>query len=175
MIFDLEGREKQALSMFVQAAEKEGYVLAAPKISDTTSISSNMVKTSKVIHSINRMLPIHKERVYTAGASTGARFANLVPIFLKDVKGTVSIGASVANTDVLSVKRPFHFIGIVDENNYNYTQMLAVEKILDRFRFPNQVLIYESDGAWPDASYLKKSYAVVYIVGNGKKIYSHGL
>ncbi|WP_420601637.1 alpha/beta hydrolase [Flagellimonas sp.] len=169
LIFDLEGREKQALSMFVQAAEKEGYVLAAPKISDTTSISSNMVKTSEVIHSINRMLPIHKERVYTAGASTGARFANLVPIFLKDVKGTVSIGASVANTDVLSVKRPFHFIGIVDENNYNYTQMLAVEKILDRFRFPNQVLIYESDRVWPDASYLKKAMQLFTLSAMAKK------
>lgn len=157
LIFDLEGKEKQALSMFVQAAEQEGYVLVAPRVLDSVSLSDSMIKAGMVLNKVASMLPIHGERVYTAGASSGARFANLVPIFLKNVKGVISISSSIANTELLNVKRPFHFIGITNKNDFNFTEMLVAKKVLDRFRFPNQVLLYEEQTEWPDIKYLKKS------------------
>ncbi|PWL38217.1 alpha/beta hydrolase [Flagellimonas aquimarina] len=157
LIFDLEGKEKQALSMFVQAAEDEGYVLAAPRVLDSISLSNSIVKAGKVLSKVVGMLPIHRERIYTAGASSGARFANLVPVFIKDVKGVVSIGSSIANTELLNVKRPFHFIGITNKNDFNFTEILAAKKVLDRFRFPNQVLLHEEQTEWPNIGYLKKS------------------
>ncbi|WP_243396946.1 alpha/beta hydrolase [Flagellimonas pacifica] len=170
LIVDLKGREKQALSMFVQSAEKEGYVLAAPQLSDTVALSKSMVKTRRALERVLSMLPIHNSRIYAAGAGSGSRFANLVPIFMKEVKGAVSIGASVANTDLLSVKRPFHFIGMVNENNYNYTEMLTTEKILDRYRFPNQVLIYSMNKEWPDGKYLKKAMQLFTLAAMGRKL-----
>ncbi|WP_298928396.1 alpha/beta hydrolase [uncultured Allomuricauda sp.] len=157
LIFDLEGKEKQALSMFVQAAEQEGYVLVAPRILDSVSLSNSMVKAGKVLNKVMSILPIHRGRVYSAGAASSARFANLVPIFIKNVKGVISIGSSIANTDLLNIKRAFHFIGITNKSDYNFTEMLATKKVLDRFRFPNQVLLYEEQKEWPDISYLKRS------------------
>ncbi|NAY90315.1 alpha/beta hydrolase [Muricauda sp. JGD-17] len=157
MVFDLNGEEKRTLSMFLQAAEQEGYLLAAPHISDTVSLSANMVSTGKTIEHIANLLPVQQNRIYTAGANSGARFSNLVPIFIKNVSGAISIAATIANTDLLNVKQPFHFVGIVGKNNFEYTSMLAVEKILDRFKFPNQILLHEKEGAWPDLEYLKKS------------------
>lgn len=157
LIFDLEGKEKQALSMFVQAAEQEGYVLVAPRILDSVSLSNSMVKAGKVLNKVMSILPINRGRVYSAGAASSARFANLVPIFIKNVKGVISIGSSIANTDLLNIKRAFHFIGITNKSDYNFTEMLATKKVLDRFRFPNQVLLYEEQKEWPDISYLKRS------------------
>lgn len=170
LVFDLEGTEKQALSMFAQAAEEEGYVLAAPKIQDSLSLSANMITTGKVIESIFDLLPINKDRIYAAGALSGARFSNLVPIFIKEVSGTIAIGTSIMNTDLLNVKQPFHFIGIVSKNNYEYTSMLTVEKILDRFKFPNEVLLYEGEGDWPDRSYLKKAMQLFTMAAMAKNI-----
>ncbi len=170
LIFDLNGKEKQALSMFVQAAEAEGYILAAPQILDSVSLSNSMIKTSKVVQRVANILPIHRSRIYTAGASSGARFANLVPVFIKDVKGVISIGASIANTDLLSVKRPFHFVGMTNKNNYNFTEMLAIKKVLDRFRFPNQVLIYEEQTDWPNLDYLKKALQLFTLSSMGKRV-----
>lgn len=157
VIFDLQGKEKQALSMFVQAAEQEGYILAAPQVFDSISLSNNILKAGRTIQKVLELLPIQKSRIFTAGADSGARFANLVPIFIKDVSGVISIGAPISNADLLNVKRPFHFVGIVDKKNYNYAPMLATEKVLDRFRFPNQILIYEEGKDWPPLPYLKKS------------------
>ena len=39
VVLDTEGNEEKALSMFVVAAENEGYLLAAPKLLDTVSLT----------------------------------------------------------------------------------------------------------------------------------------
>lgn len=168
LVFDLEGKEKQSLSMFINSAEQEGYVLVAPKVYDSISLTNNMITTSGVINKVSEMLPIRKDRLYAAGVSNAARFANLVPIFIKGVKGVISISASMANTDLLNSKRPFHFIGIVGKKNFNYVEMLNLEKVLDRFRYPNQILLYEGQNEWPDQSYLKKAMQLFTLAGMGK-------
>ena len=170
MVFDLEGKEKQTLSMFLQAAEKENYILAAPHIADSVSLSTNMLTTGKVLVEIASLLPINKNRLYTAGANAGARFSSLVPVFIKDVRGTLSLRSTIANTDLLNVKRPFHFIGIVGKNNFEYSSMLALEKVLDRYKFPNQILLHEKDGPWPDPDYLAKSFQLFTLGAMGKGV-----
>ena len=170
LVFDLEGKERQALTIFKGPAEKEGYVLAAPKIRDTVSLTKNMIVTNTVLEEIINLLPIQKERIYTAGASTGGRFANLVPIFIKRAKGVISMGASLTNTDLLNVRQPFHFIGVVSKNDYNYTTMLDDEKILDRYKFPNQVLLHEEHSAWPEIAYLEKGLQLFTLAAMGRKL-----
>nr|WP_299384542.1 alpha/beta hydrolase [Allomuricauda sp.] len=157
MVFDLKGREKKAMSMFVQAAEDEGYILAAPQVREDQSLSINIQKTSQSIKRIVEMLPIQKSRIYVAGAGAGGRFANLTPIFMKEVHGVISIDANITNFELLDVKRPFHFIGILNKKSYNYPDLLDSKRILDRFKFPNQLLIHEEDRLWPDTKLLKKS------------------
>lgn len=168
MVMDLEGRSKQTLSMFVNAAENEGYVLAAPQVVDSISMTQNMVNTNNALQKIAETLPIDGDRIYTAGASSGARFASLVPIFIKSIKGVIAMNGSMANTDLLNSKRPFHFVGIVGKKNFNYIEMLNVEKVLDRFRFPNQILIYTEQNEWPDLSYLHKALQLFTLAAMGK-------
>ncbi|WP_240751500.1 alpha/beta hydrolase [Flagellimonas onchidii] len=157
IVCDLKGEEKRTLSMFLHAAEEEGYILAAPKLSDTLSLSSNVTKTANTVQAISGLLPIHKSGVYTAGQGSGARFANLAPLFIKRVKGTLSIGASIANIELLSPKRPFHFIGIMNKNDYNYSSMKRVKRVLDRFKFPNHLLLYQQTTEWPEIGFLSKA------------------
>nr|WP_299070001.1 alpha/beta hydrolase [uncultured Allomuricauda sp.] len=169
LIMDLEGKPKQTISMFVHAAEKEGYVLAAPSVKDSISLTDNMVNTSNAFRKIIEILPIHKDRVYAGGIDSGARLASLVPIFIRNVNGVVSVNESMANTDLLNSKRTFHFIGIVGKRNFNYIEMLNLEKVLDRFRYPNQVLLDENDGKWPNQSYFKKALQLFTLAAMGRK------
>ncbi|MEX0314594.1 MAG: alpha/beta hydrolase [Allomuricauda sp.] len=157
IVCDLEGNEKRALSMFLNAAEKEGYILAAPALSDTLSLSNNMVKMANTLESVSGLLPIHKSRIYSGGEGSGGRFANLVPLFTKRVKGALSVGASIANVELLSPKRPFHFIGIVNKSDYNYSSMRRMKRLLDRYRFPNQLLLYQQTQDWPEMGFLQKA------------------
>lgn len=149
-VFDMKGRGKQALSMFAKTAEEQGYVLAASNsLQDSMSLSENVLVTSRLFDAVFSILPIHKNRIYTGGYSHGGRFSTLVPTFVNSVTGVLACGSMLGNIDVLSSKNPFHFIGIVGNSDYNYPEVLAAEKILDRMKFPNEVLIFEGGRTWP--------------------------
>ncbi len=157
-VFDMKGKGRQAIGMLREAAEEEGYILAASNnLSDTLSITNNVLVTGRLIKSVAKLLPIEADRVYTAGFSSGARMASLIPAFIKRVEGVISCGASITNIEILNIKNPFHFIGIVGMEDYNYPEMLSVGKTLSKMKFPNQLLVFEGGALWPTTAYLSRA------------------
>mgnify|MGYP001792454944 CR=1 FL=1 len=157
LVIDLDGKEKQTTSLFLQGVEKEGYVMAAVHIEDSTSLTKNMIKTGKVLERVSQIIPVYENRVYAAGRGSGARYASLTPLFLKVINGVISVGAPISNTDALSLKRPFHFIGIVGKNDYAFTELMSAKKVLDRLRFPNQILVHNENSDWPANPLIQKA------------------
>ncbi len=157
-VYDTQGRGKRVLSMFREAAEEQGFILAASNnINDSLSLSQNVLVSSRMFNAVFAMVPIQKNRVYTGGYTEGARLASLMPTFIKQVKGVIACGSPVANSEVLSSKNPFHFIGIVGVEDYNYTAMLATEKVLNKLRFPNNLLVFQGGQEWPETAYISKA------------------
>lgn len=168
-VFDMKGRGKQALSMFREAADKQGYILAASNnINDTISLSKNILISGRMISAAYSLLPIKKERSYTGGFSSGARLASILPTFIKEIKGVISCGSSVANQEVLSNKNRFHFIGIVGVEDYNYLPMVNSQKFLNKLKFPNNLLLFEGGVEWPRSSYLEKAMEIFTLVAMTK-------
>jgi hypothetical protein len=161
-VFDMEGKGKQALSMFKDAAEQEGYVLATSNnTNDTLSLSRNILIANRFLNAAYDLLPLQKERVYTAGFSNAARFASIIPNFIKGIKGVVSCGAAVGNMEILSSKNPFYFVGIVGREDYNFIDMLETRKVLDRLKFPNQLLLFDGGHEWPSTSLITNALRVL--------------
>ncbi|MDT0608188.1 alpha/beta hydrolase [Croceitalea rosinachiae] len=157
-VFDMEGKGVQTMAMFKDSAEKHGYILASPNnVHDSLTVSQNMVSTKLVMRQVTAMFPTNNSRIYTGGFDDGARFANLVPIFIKEVQGVLSIGASLVNTELLSAKSPFHFLGVVGNEDFNFTTLLEDEKVLNRLKFPNNLLFYEGGTEWPPSNYIDKA------------------
>jgi len=160
-VFDMKGRGKQALGMFKEAAESQGYILASSNnVSDSLALSENMLITSRMFNSMYAMFPIRKNRTYVSGFASGARFSSLIPTFIKNVEGVISCGSAVSTTEVLNSKNPFHFIGIVGNVDHSYPDMLSLEKILDKLKFPNQLLIFEGGHEWPPGDQLSKAFEI---------------
>tara|TARA_R110002167_G_scaffold308534_1_gene513345 strand:+ start:2482 stop:3894 length:1413 start_codon:yes stop_codon:yes gene_type:complete len=158
-VFDMQGRGKQSLGMFLEAAEKGGYILAASNnLQDSLSITKNVLITSRMFTTVATLFKIEKDRAYTAGFAAGGRLASVIPTFIKEIKGVISSGASITNLGVLDVKRPFHFIGIVGVEDFNYPEMIQVQKVLDKMRFPNQLLVFEGADEWPTPKYLSQAF-----------------
>lgn len=161
-VFDLEGHGKQALSMFRTAAEEEGYILAASNnVHDSLSISKNVLISTRMMSSLYSILPIQNNRTYTAGFSGGARLASLMPTFVRNINGVISCGSPIANIEVLDSKRPFHFIGIVGNEDYNYTEMLSSQKALNKLRLPNYLVFFDGTHEWPTNEYLSKAMQIL--------------
>ncbi|ASV29150.1 alpha/beta hydrolase [Maribacter cobaltidurans] len=148
-IFDMKGNSRAAISMFTAAAEEEGYILASSnEIRDTLSLSQNVLIANRMLNTVYDMVPIHKERSYVGGIGDGGRFATLLPTFIKDIRGVLSCGAAIANTEVLTRKNPFYFIGIAGRSDYNYRELLESKIVLDNLKFPNLLIFFEGEHQW---------------------------
>lgn len=160
---DMKGRGKQIISMFMEAAEEQGYILAASNnIHDSLSITQNMLIVSRMVKKVNSIFPIHKQRTYTAGIASGAKFAALVPSIIKPVEGVLSCGSAIPYVELLDKKNPFLFIGIVGRSDFNYTEMRDVINknyvTWDNRRsdFDNYLMTFDGGQEWPDKHYFKK-------------------
>ena len=170
-VFDMEGKSKQAISMLKDAADQEGYVLAGSNnVSDTLSLSQNVLISNRMFNAVISMIAVKKGRSYTAGFSGGARFASILPTFIKEVSGVISCGASIGNIEILNSKNPFYFIGIVGREDYNYRAMLEDQKILDKLKFPNQLLVFEGGHDRPSKEELANAMRILTIEAIAKGV-----
>lgn len=160
-VFDMEGRGNRAIRMYTEAAENQGYVLAASNnVSDTLSTSQNILITGRMFNEIITLLPIQKNRTYSSGFGSGARFASILPIFVKGISGVLSCATAYPNMELLGTKSEFQYIGIVGKEDYAYPEMKATKPLLDRLKLPNYLLVFNGGRQWPNTSYLEKAMEI---------------
>jgi len=158
MVFDTEGKGKEVLERFKNAADNQGYILAASnKIHDSISTSQNILTANRMLNEIFNYLPIHVNRVSAAGFSDGGRLATIMPSFLKGVTGVISVGAPISSVEILSSKKPFHFIGIVGDEDYAISGMDNTKSALDRLKFTNEIFFFDGGHEWPESKVLNKA------------------
>ena len=157
-ICDMEGRGKQVVSMFRKSAEARGYILVASNsLHDSISVSQNILTVDRLLKNVATLIPVETARVYAAGFSSGARFASLLPSFMKQFKGVISLGAPIPNYELLTKRKSFHFIGVVGDQDYNYPDMRRARTSLRQLKFPNVLWIFDGGSEWPEDSYIDRS------------------
>jgi len=157
-VYDMQGRGERVLRMLAGAAEENNYILAASnKVNDSLSLTQNVLISKRMFNTVFSLFKIQKSRVYTAGFDGGARMASVLPTFMNQITGVISCGSTVGNKEVLSSKNPFHFIGIVGTEDFNYPEMVKMEELFNLMKFPNQTLIFDGGHQWPSQKLLTKA------------------
>lgn len=177
-VLDMKGGTKQAISMLTKPAEKEGYILAtSDNLNDSLSIAQNVLIANRMFNAVINTIPIAKNRTYATGFDTGARFASILPTFINEINGVISIGASVGNVEILNPKQTFQFIGIVSRSDYNFRDMLESRQILDRLKFPNQLVVIDDGQNLPDASTIASAMRMLslYSIAKGDMVKNDSL
>jgi len=172
-VFDMNGKARQALSMYREAAEKHGYIMVSPNaLNDSLSISKNVVIIQRALAQVLSLLPINNNRIFASGMGEAGRFANLLPIFIDAFEGVISVNAPMANTELLNGKKKFQHIAIVSKAHQAYPVVLQDSKLLGKLGFSNHtVFVYEDDSLWPKTNYLEKAiwYLNMASMGRGVK------
>ena len=162
VVCDMQGRGKSAVSMFKNAAEKFNYVLIGPNsLNDTTSIAKNILALNRLTKEIGNLIPLDSTRIYSAGHSGGARFASLVPSFIKQYGGAISLGAAIPNDELLTSRNRFHFIGVVGNEDFSYRDMIRARATLNQRKFPNQLWVFDGGDQWPDEKFIERTFAAI--------------
>ncbi|SHI48846.1 hypothetical protein SAMN04487911_102226 [Arenibacter nanhaiticus] len=168
-IFDLNGKGGRAIHKYREVAEKQGVILAASNnLSDSLSTSENIAITGRMLNTVIKILPIQKYRTYAFGFDNGARLASVLPIFIQEIKGVISAGAAYPNLELLDSRIPFHFIGIVGTEDYSYSEMKAGVKMFDKYKYSNNLLVFNGGHQWPSVDYLNTSLDILTLSGMEK-------
>lgn len=161
-VMDLEGKGRAALSVLSSAAEQEGYVLASSNnLSDSLPISQNVLIANRMLNSVFKSIPTAKYRVYTAGFENGAMFASLLPAFISELKGVISIGAAIGSFEVLNPKKPYQFIGVVNRADFNFASMYQSRSELNKLKFPNELLVFDGERNLPEKNIIAKAFRML--------------
>ncbi len=143
-VFNVGAKGRKTLQMLKQNAEQQGYILAASNnVSDSISLSKNILVTSRMMNNVISILPIHPQRIYASGFGYGAKYASILPVIIKKINGVLSFDEPISNSDVLNPNTPFHYIGVSSIKNYNLQEMYFTEKTLNQLNFKNQLYVYE--------------------------------
>jgi len=170
-VYDMQGRGEIVLRMLLDAAEKNNYILAASNnVNDSLSLTQNVLISKRMFNRVFTLFSIQKDRVYTAGFDGGARIASIMPTFLNQITGVISCGSTVGNKEVLSSKNPFHFVGVVGNEDFNYPEMVKMEKLFDSMKFPNQTLIFDGGHKWPSQQVLSRAIQLFDLSAMAKKV-----
>ncbi|SIQ37056.1 hypothetical protein SAMN05421797_1011549 [Maribacter ulvicola] len=161
-VMDLEGKGNAAISILMNAAQEEGYVLASSNnTNDSLSISENVLIANRMFNSVYNTIPTAKNRTYSAGFGSGAMFASILPMIAREIKGVISIGAPVGNLEILNSKQSFQFIGLVNRSDYNFSEMYNTKRILNKLKIPNELLVFDGDRNLPEKETIAKAFRML--------------
>lgn len=157
-VVDLEGRGKEVLRRFRSAAEEHRFIMAASNnMSGDLPVSDNILIVNRMIKSVNLLFPVHNGQQYTAGFGSGAKMASLVPVFIKQISGVISIGAPFPNYELLSNQTKFYFVGVVGREDFHFNPMRKGQGLLRALKIPNELLIHDGGFEWPSPAVLEKA------------------
>jgi dienelactone hydrolase len=149
--FDPAARGRLPVELFKPAAEKYGYIV----------VGSNNSRNGPgdVIHraiwamwrDTRARFAIDEKRIYATGFSGGARVASVFHVLTKKAcAGIIACGAglSPAVRDAAAIK-PAAWYGIIGLADFNYREIMGLDKTLDEAGVDHHVHVLETDHRWP--------------------------
>ena len=149
IIFDAHARSIMALSRFIEASNKYGYIIVASDQARNGIQDVNPIINAIWDDVVNK-LPIDISRIYTAGFSGGARIAASIAIYKGGIKGVIGCGGGMPLPGQ-ELKNKFDFISVVGTDDLNYQELKTLDKALFDNGFNSQMLTFDGGHEWPDS------------------------
>ena len=157
-IFDPGARGKLAVSGFVPAAEKFGYIAVCSNNSKNSMAGTELEEAINYLFSdTEARFSIDDGRIYTAGFSGGSRVASMVALNNKFISGVIGCGAGLPNYAGLKNIPSFDYFGLVGNRDMNYLEMCDLEKELDNLGMSVELRVFNGGHAWPSPDLLEEA------------------
>jgi tetratricopeptide (TPR) repeat protein len=151
---DARGNGKRVAEIFQAGAERYGWVVASSYNSASDlSIDPNPAALRAMWTDTHARLALDDRRVYVAGYSGTVRAAiRLALIAPGSIVGIFGAGAGFPFERPPAKADPFDFFGTVGTRDFNYSEMLDLEKKLAALTLPFRIEIFEGEHDWPPSA-----------------------
>lgn len=157
MVFDPSGRGELAVSHFIEASERYGYIIAGSNNIKNATYQENFNIARAFYAEVLSRYSTDENGIYLGGFSGGARLASAIAVISKNIKGVLACGASFANNNTYIPKRnSFLYVGIVGDEDFNYREMKSADDYLNKLKFDSDLLIFSEGHVWPPKHFITK-------------------
>lgn len=154
--FDPGARGKLPVSLFKDAAEKYGFIVAG------SNNSRNGIQVSDIVKALwvdtHERFSIDERRVYTAGFSGGARVACAVGLLYR-VAGVIACSGGFPGGEQPSPSTPFVIFGTAGTDDFNFPEMQQLRRKLDAAGVRNRLAIFDGGHDWAPANLCNEAVA----------------
>ena len=148
---DARGNGKRVAEIFQAGAERYGWVVASSYNSASDeSVDRNPAAVRAMWVDTHARLALDDRRVYVAGYSGTVRSAiRLALIAPGSIAGIFGAGAGYPFERPPVKDDPFDFFGTVGTRDFNYYEMLDLEKKLAVLTLPSRIDVFSGEHDWP--------------------------
>ncbi|MCX6584468.1 MAG: hypothetical protein NT166_30220 [Candidatus Aminicenantes bacterium] len=149
--FDPGARGKRPVELFKSAAEKYGFIVVGSNNSKNGPYYIADQAIFAMWKDTRQRFAVDSRRIYSTGFSGGARVATRFHMLTgKACAGIIACGAGLPNDfGDLGTLKPAAWYGIVGLADFNYHELLDLEKTLDHTAIIHQVDVIDAEHRWP--------------------------
>ncbi|MDD5569820.1 MAG: hypothetical protein PHD97_01540 [Bacteroidales bacterium] len=148
-LFDPQGKGDLPVSKYKDLAVKFGYILVGSNNSKNgMSFEEINEDANKMFEDVFTKVVFDRKKIFTAGFSGGSRSAISVAINRNDVSGVIGCSAGFPVGNFPSDKK-FSFIGFAGNTDFNYLEMVAFDKVLEKNNIIHQLVVFDGKHEWP--------------------------
>src|ERR1051325_6562087 len=145
------------IDKYKDIAERYGYIIIG---SNNTENGMKMEVTNQVIRQVmsdaSARMNIDPQRIYTCGFSGGSRVASNFAITNGGVNAVVACGAGLGTKQ--PPKQKFGFLGVAGNEDFNYTELKALDKQLSGTDWSHFFLEFDGKHEWPPVETMEEAF-----------------
>ncbi|PCH94484.1 MAG: hypothetical protein COB85_05550 [Bacteroidetes bacterium] len=175
--FDSHGRGHLPVTKYKDLAERNGYILIGSNKSKNGIGWEETFSHIKIMtEQVDSQLIINQKRVYALGFSGGARVAVSMAVHKKGIAGVIGCAAGFPRLEK-KLKKNFSYLGIVGSYDFNYSEMLQLNRILTKDNINNHLLIFDGKHEWPNLDIMKDGFSWIELnsIRSGRETYHDSL
>jgi len=161
--FDAHKRGTLPLKKYKDLADRYGVIFVGSNSSENGqqhSLSSRIV--SSTINDVKKRFNIDEMNIYTAGFSGGARVAVRAALSGDHlISGVIGCAAGFPNVQSLTGMN-FRWVGVVGNKDFNYLELVNVNRQLKASGHDSHLLVYEGKHEWPPVEVFDKALDILF-------------
>jgi tetratricopeptide (TPR) repeat protein len=158
-VFDPAARGRVGVQQFEAAAEQYGYIVVCSNNSRNGPREPILEAIIAMWQDTHLRFALDNSRIYTSGFSGGARVASFFSrVVRQPVTGIIACGAGLSTVLTPQQVKPTLYYGILGSGDFNYREMMQLDRQLDDLGTVHQLVVYIGPHAWPPQELCRRAF-----------------
>lgn len=156
--FDAHGDGALPVKKYKVLADSFHFILAGSNDSKNGNDWNDAESIWSILNDdVQKRVPVNSDRIYTCGFSGGAKVATFIALHHDNIKGVIANGAALEDLTTAG-NLNFSFTAITGNGDMNMTDLVSIDKILDKTLTHHRIIFFNGIHEWAPESIMNTAF-----------------